>query len=365
MYLIVGAGITGITVAEQLASWGADVTVIDRRGHIGGNCFDYRSPDGILVHRYGPHIFHESDQAIVDYLSRFTEWTPYRHKVVARLNGDYYPIPINRTTINRFFGIDLDDDEAVKRFLSGKRKEIPDIRNSRDVVVSKYGEELYEAFVRHYTRKQWDYYPEELDRSILERLPVRYDDNPYYFDDTFQGLPADGYTAMFENMLDHPRIRVELSTGYELVDDSPAYEMTVFTGRIDQYFNFDFGELQYRCIDFRFETLDTERHQPYPVVNYPGPDVGFTRCTEFKHFYGTESPRTVILKEYPSWEGEPSYPVINDTNMSRFENYLERSRSEDHVVFAGRSGRFRYLNMNQAVREAIELAASIRAGVLP
>jgi UDP-galactopyranose mutase len=356
MYLIVGAGITGITVAQRLAARGRDVTVIDKRDHIGGNCYDYRNEDGILIHRYGPHIFHESNQDVVDYLSQFTEWVPYEHKVVAFYDGEYYPIPINRTTINRFFGVELDGEESVRRFLDSKRESVDEIRNSRDVVVSKYGTELYEAFIRHYTKKQWDHYPEELDRSILERLPVRYDDNPYYFNDTFQALPAEGYTAMFERMVDSPRIHVHVGTDFADVGAKDQYEMVVYTGRIDQYYGFDLGALQYRCIDFQFETLDESENQPYPVVNHPGPEVGFTRCTEFKHFYGDTASRTVILKEYPSWEGEPSYPVINEANTARFNRYVERSRAEQGIVFAGRSGRFRYLNMNQAVHEAMDLA---------
>ncbi|MBU8912813.1 MAG: UDP-galactopyranose mutase [Spirochaetales bacterium] len=362
MYLIAGAGITGITVAERLAAHGEDVTIVEKRDHIGGNCYDYRTADGIFVQRYGPHIFHETDQSIVEYLSQFTDWLPYRHKVVALYRGEYYPIPINKTTISRFFGVDLEHEEAVRRFLAAKQVELDEVRTSRDVVLSKYGEELYEAFVRHYTKKQWDHYPEELDRSILERLPVRYDDNPYYFNDAFQALPGEGYTKMFERMVDHPRIRVVLDTDFADVTDRDSYEKTVFTGRIDQYYGFDLGELQYRCIDFRFETLNTEHFQPYPVVNYPGPEVEYTRCTEFKHFYGLDAPRTVILREYPSWEGEPSYPVINKANQERFQRYVERSRNETDVVFAGRSGRFRYLNMNQAVQEARDLATSLRSG---
>lgn len=361
MYLVVGAGITGITVAERLAAHGAEVTVVEKRDHIGGNCYDYRSPDGILVHRYGPHVFHESDQEIINYLSQFTDWVPYQHKVVALYGGEYYPIPINRTTISRFFGVELHDQESVRAFLETKRVPGDEVRNSRDVVVSKFGEELYQAFVRHYTKKQWDLYPEELDRSILERLPVRYDDNPNYFNDTFQAMPRDGYTEMFRRMLDTPRIRVAVDTEFAELSDREQYQKIVFTGRIDQYYEFDLGELQYRCIDFRFETLDREYHQPYPVVNYPGPDVGYTRCTEFKHFYGTTAPRTVILKEHPSWEGEPSYPVINQPNLDRFQKYLTRSQQETDIVFAGRSGRFRYLNMNQAVQEAQALAKTLLA----
>lgn len=361
MVLVVGAGITGITVAQRLAEHGQQVTIVEKRDHIGGNCYDYRTASGILAHRYGPHIFHESRQEIIDYLSRFTEWHPYQHKVVAFHEGGYYPIPINRTTINRFFGIELEGEEAVKRFLESKRVNLTEIRNSRDVVVSKYGEELYETFIRHYTKKQWDHYPEELDKSILERLPVRYDDNPYYFNDTFQALPAAGYTAMFERMVDSPRIDVSLQTDFSEVGDRDAYDLIVFTGRIDQYFGFDHGVLQYRCIDFRFETLDTPEYQPFPVVNHPGADVGYTRCTEFKHLYGTETSETIILKEYPSWEGEPSYPVINQSNLERFQRYVERARKESNVVFAGRAGRFRYLNMNDAVGEALSLAESLQA----
>jgi UDP-galactopyranose mutase len=360
MHLVVGAGITGITIAERLAAAGCEVLVIDRRDHIGGNCFDYYTSDGIPVHRYGPHIFHESRKEIIDYLSRFTGWIPYRHRVVAVYRGEYYPIPINRTTISKFFDVDLDGEESVRRFLESKRIEVAEIRNSRDVVVSKYGIELYEAFIRHYTKKQWDRYPEELDPSILERLPVRYDSNPEYFTDSFQALPDGGYTAMFERMLDHRLIRVELETDFHDLDDTDRYELVVYTGRIDRYYRFAEGPLEYRCIDFRFETLDRREHQPYAVVNHPEPDYGYTRSTEFKHFTQVSSERTVVLTEYPSWEGEPSYPVINRPNLERFARYQTDAASEPKVVFAGRSGRFKYLNMNDAVAAALDIARTIR-----
>lgn len=365
MYLIVGAGITGITLAERIASDGGTVLIIDRRNHIGGNCYDYVAEDGVLVQKYGPHIFHESDPTVIDYVSRFTEWYPYRHKVVAYLNGRYYPIPINKTTISAFFGVELNGEESVRGFLEAKRIPVAEVRTSRDVVVSKYGQELYDAFIHHYTKKQWDLYPHELDRSILERLPVRYDDNPYYFNDSFQGLPENGYTRMFENMLDHPNISVSLNTDFNDVSDRGDFERIVYTGRIDQYFRCTFGPLQYRCIDFRFQTLDVPQYQPFPVVNHPGPDCGYTRCTEFKLFQGTSvqgvsGGRTVILKEYPSWHGEPSYPVINDQNVARFRKYVELADRQPEVVFAGRSGTFRYLNMNEAVRESLRLFEALR-----
>ena len=371
MFLIVGAGITGITLAERLAADGKQVVIIDRRDHIGGNCFDYRNQDGILIHKYGPHIFHESDERIVAYLSRFTDWVEYRHKVVAYHRGEYFPIPINRTTINRFFHVELDTEESVREFLKRKRVHTPEITNSRDVVVSRFGEEIYETFIKHYTKKQWDLYPEELDKSILERLPVRYDDNPYYFNDSFQGLPKNGYTKMLEMMLDNPNIRVELETDFTSIKNPGSFRAIVYTGRIDQYFGSKYGTLEYRCIDFVFERTVDGRHQPYAVVNYPGPDVAYTRKTEFKHFYDGDSewystPRydtekaTVICKEFPSWEGEPSYPVINPGNLDLFRRYVELSELEGNVFFAGRSGTFRYLNMNQAVSESLKLFDMIR-----
>jgi UDP-galactopyranose mutase len=362
MYLIVGAGITGITLAERLAADGKHVTLIDKRSHIGGNCYDYRTDDGILVHKYGPHIFHESDAAIIEYVSRFTEWTDYRHKVVALHRGDYFPVPMNRTSVSQFFGVDLATEDDVRDYLESKRIHGIEIGNSRDVVVSRFGEELYEAFFRHYTKKQWDLYPEELDKTILERLPIRYDDNPYYFDDAFQGLPKEGYTRMFEAMVDHPNIRLELGTDFADFDRPKKYSCIVFTGRIDQYFDQRFGRLQYRCIDFRFERIPETAYQPYPVVNHPGPECDYTRTTEFKHFYGMTDPigATVVCTEYPSWEGEPSYPVLNAANLDLFRHYAELAACEKDVVFAGRSGTFRYLNMNQAVSESLKLFEEIR-----
>jgi UDP-galactopyranose mutase len=360
MHLIVGAGITGITLAERFAARGEHVTIIDKRDHIGGNCYDYFADGGILVQKYGPHIFHESKPEIIDYLSRFTRWRPYRHRVVARYNDEYYPIPINKTTISKFFGIELDGETSVRNFLDKRRVVTPEIRNSRDVVVSRFGEELYEAFIHHYTKKQWDLYPEELDRAILERLPVRYDDNPFYFSDTFEGLPINGYTRLFENMLDHPNIRLCLATDFAEVAELDSYDWIIYTGRIDQYYGYDLGALQYRCIDFQFETLDMEQYQPYPVINYPQPDHAFTRCTEFNHFTGMTAKKTIILKEYPAWEGEPSYPVINPGNVSLFERYVERAREEKRVRFAGRSGTFRYLDMNVAVAEAFKLFEALQ-----
>lgn len=373
MYLIVGAGITGITLAERIASDGKQVTLIDKRDHIGGNCHDCPSENRTFVHTYGPHIFHESDEKIIAYLSRFTDWVKYRHRVVALHDGAYYPIPINRTTVNRFFGVELQTEKSVREFLREKREPIAQIASSRDVVVSKFGVELYGAFFHHYTKKQWDLFPEELDKSVFERLPIRYDDNPYYFNDTFQGLPKNGYTKMFESMVDHPNIRIELGTEFSAIDHPERFTLIVYTGRIDQYFGRRYGTLDYRCIQFEFERILKTNFQPYAVVNYPGPDRAFTRITEFKHFYpgtgasGTmdedlpgRNDETIICREYPSWEGEPSYPVINPANLDLYKRYAELAKAERNVIFAGRSGTFRYLNMNQAVSESLKLFEKIR-----
>lgn len=359
-FLIVGAGITGITLAERLAGDGAKVLLIDRRDHIGGNCYDFRDGNGIIVQKYGPHIFHTRSRSVFDYLSRFTEWNDYRHKVIACHRGEYYPIPINRDTINSFYGIELRSEEETEEFLRGKRIAVGRIANSRDVVISKFGEELYEAFVKHYTKKQWDHYPEELDRSVLERLPVRYDTNPYFFDDPYQGMPLEGFTKMFDGMLAGGGITVELGTDFFARRKDFSFGKLIFTGRIDRFFDFRHGALQYRCMKFVFQTEDAVDYQPNSVVNFTDPDVEQLRVTEFRKFYlQTESP-TVICREHPSWEGEPAYPVINGENRALRKKYLDEAAHLEDVYFAGRLGTHRYLDIDTAVERAIELHEKIR-----
>src|SRR5690606_28763406 len=297
-YLIVGAGFAGAVLAERLASSGKRVVLCDRRPHIGGNTYDCFNEAGILVHKYGPHIFHTNSEAVFSYLSRFTTWRPYEHRVLASVAAMLVPIPINRTTLNRLYGLELADEEEAAAFLASKAEPVEHVRSSRDVVVSQVGEHLYRTFSEGYTRKQWGLDPSELDKSVTARIPTRTTTDDRYFLDTYQAIPAKGFTRLFENMLDHRNIRIETGVDYRELQRDRIAPRTIFSGPIDHFFEHRFGPLPYRSLEFRHETLDMEVFQPAAVVNYPSPDVPFTRITEYKHLTGQVHPRTSISYEY-------------------------------------------------------------------
>ena len=353
-YLVVGAGFAGAVMAERLAAdAGKRVLLIDRRPHVGGNAYDHRDAAGLLVHRYGPHIFHTNSAEIVRYLSRFTEWRPYEHRVLAAIGGQLLPIPINRTTLNRFFGLSLATDAEARAFLDTLAEPAPQVRTAADVVISTVGRELYEAFFRGYTRKQWGLDPSDLDRSVTARIPVRTDTDDRYFTDSFQAMPADGFTALFERMLDHPMIETRLGVDFAEVRDRIDYDRLVFTGPIDEYFGRRFGPLPYRSLVFRHETRDEERYQPVAVVNYPDEATPYTRVTEYKHLTGERGPRTSLTYEYPSDRGDPYYPVPNPANQALFRRYEALAGREPDVIFVGRLATYRYYNMDQIVGQAL------------
>lgn len=353
-FLIIGAGFTGSVLAERLAKLNKKILIIDKRNHIGGNCYDYKK-DGILIQKYGPHIFHTKDKKIFDYLSQFTNLNNYKHKVVSFYNGKYYPIPINLDTLNKFFNLNLNNEKQARDFLEKKKIILNEIKNSRDVIVSKVGKEIYEAFIRDYTKKQWDKFPEELDRLVLERLPIRYNKNPYYFDDEFQGMPVNGFTKIFEKMLNDKNIKMVLNTDFFKIKNKINYKKLIYTGPIDGFFNYKFGKLEYRCINFILETLNQESFQPNSVVNYPDKDTEFVRVTEFKKFYNINSNKTTICKEIFSWKGEPSYPVMNEENERLYEKYEKQTEKLKNVIFAGRLAHYKYFNMDQAIGEALKV----------
>jgi len=354
-FLIVGAGITGIVLARELDAIGKKVLLIDKKDHIGGNCYDYADErTGILIQKYGPHIFHTKNEAVFNYLKRFCEFNDYKHKVIAFYDGEYYPIPINLETVNKFYLKQINSSEELKDFLEEKREKIVEIKNSEDVVVSKFGKELYEAFVKDYTKKQWDKYPSELDKSVLERLPIKYDKDPYYFPGQWQGMPIQGFTKMFENMLRNTGVEIMLETSFFQLDKDISYNFAIYTGPIDEFFNNKFGKLQYRSITFDLEYHD-EDYQPNSVVNYPDKNVKFSRITEFKKFYELPDGETVIYRETFNWGGEPSYPLFDNTNKELLSKYLEEANSLKNVFFAGRLGRYKYLDMDKAVEEALDL----------
>jgi UDP-galactopyranose mutase len=357
-FCVVGAGFAGATVAERLASAGASVLVVDKRPHVAGNAYDELDEHGVLVHRYGPHIFHTNAARIVEYLSNFTAWRPYEHRVLAVVDGRQYPLPINRDTINRLYGLDL-DERGVVEYLDKVREPRDPVRTSEDAVVNRVGRDLYEKFFLNYTRKQWGLDPSQLAASVAARVPVRTNVDDRYFTDDFQQMPRDGYTALFQRMLDKPGIELRLSTDFADVQQHVAGAHIVFTGPIDEYFDYCFGPLPYRSLRFEHEHLPhTARYQEVGTVNYPN-DHAYTRITEFKHLTGQEHAGTSIVREYPSAVGEPYYPVPRPQNEELYRRYAERAAAQSKVTFVGRLAQYRYYNMDQVVAAALKAAQNI------
>lgn len=359
--LVVGAGFAGAVLAERLAAdTGQRVLVIDKRSHIGGNAFDEYDAAGVLIHRYGPHIFHTNSAEVFDYLSRFTAWRPYEHRVLADVSGQLVPMPINRTTLNCLYGLSLDTDAAAAAFLSSKAEPVSDIRTSEDVVVGAVGRQLYEIFFRGYTRKQWGLDPSELDKAVTARVPTRTSTDDRYFTDRFQAMPAQGYTAMFERLLDHSGIVVELGVEYRDVIERIDFDHIVFTGPIDEYFDYRYGKLPYRSLEFRHETHNVPQYQPVAVINYPDEAIPHTRITEYKHLTGQINPSTSITYEIPQAEGDPYYPIPRAENQALFKRYEALADAEPGVTFAGRLATYRYYNMDQIVGQALAIYRRMR-----
>ena len=356
--LVVGAGYAGSVIAERFASQcGSRVLVVDRRDHIAGNAYDYYDEHGVRVHRYGPHIFHANARHIVEYLDRFTDWRPYEHRVVAKVGEQLLPMPINRDTVNRLYGLDLRTDEDVAEFYASRAEPVEHIRTSEDAVVSKVGRDLYEKFFRSYTRKQWERDPSELHASVCARIPLRTNTDDRYFTDEHQAMPAHGYTAMFERILDHPGIEISLATDYEDVKDELEYRHLVYTGPIDKFFDYRFGALPYRSLEWELEnrpTPDGGLVQPVGSINFPSPDVPYTRTTEFRHLTGQSPHETsTIAVEYPRSEGDPYYPIPNDETRALYRRYEALAGEREDVTFVGRLARYQYLNMDQVVGQAL------------
>jgi UDP-galactopyranose mutase len=356
-YLIVGAGYAGSILAERLARGsGKQVLLVDRRPHIGGNAYDHYNDAGILVHKYGPHIFHTNSKDIFDYLSRFTDWRQYQHKVLASVDGQLVPIPINLDTINTLYGLNLNSFQ-VEEFFASRAEQREQIKTSEDVVVSKVGRELYEKFFRGYTRKQWGLDPSELDAQVTARVPTRTNRDDRYFTDNYQAMPKQGFTRMFEKMLDHPNIKILLNADYRDVKDSIPHREIIYTGPVDEFFDFRFGKLPYRCLEFKHETLNVPQYQPVAVVNYPNENP-FTRITEFKHLTGQEHPKTSIVYEYPQAEGDPYYPIPRRENAELYRQYQELAEASG-IHFVGRLATYKYYNMDQVVAQALTLYAKL------
>lgn len=358
--LVAGMGFAGITCGRVLADAGYRVHLVDQRPHVGGNAFDTFDAHGVLVHPYGPHIFHTNADRIVAFLSRFTQWRPYEHRVLAKVGELFVPIPINRTTINRLYGLAL-DEAGVAAFLARVRETPSALATSEDVVLGTVGRDLCEKFYRGYTRKHWGLDLAQLSASVAARVPARTNDDDRYFTDTFQCMPAAGYTAMFERMLDHPLITYETAVDLASVRPALEYRHLVYTGPIDAYFNHCFGRLPYRSIMFEHEHQAAVRlAQPVATINYPN-DFDFTRSTEFKHLTGQVHAGTSLVREYPCAEGEPFYPIPSPPNEALYRRYHARAATLSAVTFVGRLARYRYYNMDQVVGAALLAAAHIAA----
>jgi UDP-galactopyranose mutase len=351
-YLVVGAGFAGSVLAERIATQlGKKVLVVDKREHVAGNAYDCLNADGILIHKYGPHIFHTNSDKVVSYLSRFTQWRPYEHRVLSHVDGQLLPVPINLDTINKLYGLSL-DAAGMEKFLASRTVTPPAIRTSEEVVISRVGRELYEKFFRNYTRKQWGLDPSQLDSSVAGRIPVRFDRDDRYFTDSFQAMPLKGYTYMFERMLDHPNISLQLGTSYTQARRTYPNATIIYTGAIDEYFGFCYGALPYRSLEFKHETHDHPVFQPAPVINYPN-DHAYTRVTEFKYLTGQQHAKTSIVYEYPRAEGDPYYPIPRPENAALYARYRELAERDSKVHFCGRLANYRYLNMDQVVAQAL------------
>ena len=367
--VVVGSGFFGLTVAERCATeLGLRVVVLDRRHHLGGNAYSENDPTtGIEVHTYGAHLFHTSNQRVWDYANRFTRFTDYQHRVYTTHRGEVFPMPINLGTINQFFRAAYSPQQA-RDLIAGQAAETDpqQAANLEDKAVALIGRPLYEAFVRHYTAKQWQTDPRDLPAGVISRLPVRYTYDNRYFSDTYEGLPVHGYTAWLQRMADHPRIEVRLNTDF--LDAGPFGRSSVlgrvpvvYTGPIDRYFDDCEGELTWRTLDFVREVLPVGDHQGCPVMNYADADVPYTRVHEFRHFHPERAytdEATVIAREYSRFAGrhdEPYYPVNTADDRERLLRYRERAAAEPGVLFGGRLGTYQYLDMHMAIGSALNL----------
>jgi UDP-galactopyranose mutase len=357
-YLVVGAGFAGATMAERLASHGGkSVLLCDKRPHIGGNAYDHYDEAGILVHKYGPHIFHTNSKDVFEYLSKFTGWRPYEHRVLASVDGQLLPIPINLNTINQLYGTSYTSAE-LEAFFKSVAEPVEQVRTSEDVIVNRVGRELYEKFFRNYTRKQWGLDPSELDAQVTARVPVRTNRDDRYFTDTYQVMPLHGYTRMFEKMLTRPNIKILLNADYREIEQTIPHAEVIYTGPIDEYFDYRYGRLPYRSLDFVFETRNVPVAQSAPVINYPN-EQPYTRVTEFKYLSGQEHAKTTLVYEYAKAEGDPYYPVPRPENTALYRKYQELGDATPNVHFLGRLGTYKYYNMDQVVAQALTLYSKI------
>ncbi len=372
-YLIVGSGFAGSVIAERIANvLNKKVLIIEKRNHIGGNCYDYKDENGIIIHKYGPHLFHTNDKQVFDYLSNFTDWNIYHHKVLAFIDGKKVPIPFNFNTIEQLFPSTLAkklQEKLLSRYKYGSKVPILELKKEEDKDLKFLADFVYEKVFKNYTAKQWNMKPEDIDPEVTARVPVFIGKDDRYFNDKYQAIPKDGYTKIFERMLKHPNIKLMLNTDYKEVIDidfenkkiyffgNEFKGKLIFTGMIDELFNYKFGKLPYRSLDLRFETIEKEQFQEVATVNYPN-DYNFTRITEFKHIHPAKTEKTTILKEYPKEykEGDtPYYPVFTPENRQKYNQYRELLTDFEQIVPVGRLADYRYYDMDDIVKKALEV----------
>ena len=359
--MIIGAGFAGATCARKCAEAGFEVELVENRNHIGGNAYDHYDEHGILIHKYGPHIFHTNDKRIVEFLSQFTDWRFYEHRVLVRDRDRLIPFPINRLTLKKVFGRTFNENEAKEHFES-VRVDIQQIKTSEDVVLSSVGHDLCELFFRGYTKKQWGIDLSDLSAGVAARIPTRTNDDTRYFTDTYQLMPLEGYTELFKRMLNHPNIQLRLGEDFFNIKDNVDVNHTIYTGKVDQYFDYKYGQLPYRSLKFKHEHLKNEGHiQAVGTVNYPN-EEDFTRITEFKHLTGQEHPSTSTVKEFPCSDGDPFYPIPQQENWDMYKKYERDARSLSDVTFVGRLAEYRYYNMDQVVASALSKIEKLTLG---
>lgn len=365
-YIVVGAGLSGSVFANLLSEKNHKVLVIEKRDHVAGNCYDYVDPDtSILVSKYGAHIFHTNSEVVYEYITRFSKWKPYIHKVYARIEEKLIPVPVNISSVNKLFNLDIKNEEEMNEFLESVRdKSITDPKNSEEFCLMNFGKDIYEKLFKEYTKKQWDKYPAELDVSVLRRIPIRKDFSEGYFKDKYQLLPEYGYTKFVEKMLDSPNIYTLLNTDYFKIKSilSGVPKKTIYTGPIDHYYSSSgFDKLEYRSINFDFKKIDNcEYFQENSVINYPSLSEKFTRIVEYKHFYKNiesdkNSTATIISTEYTTSEGDPYYPIPNEKNQKLYLEYKNMADSEKDVLFIGRLASYKYYNMDEAIENSIKI----------
>lgn len=356
-YLIVGCGLSGVVIAERIANTLNDqVTIIEKRDHIGGNCYDYVDKEtNILINKYGAHLFHTNNDAVWQYVNTFDKWTRWEHKVLTFTDNKFVSIPVNISTINELCNENLQNEQDVTVWLEQNQSKYESITNSEEMAKSRIGTRLYDKLIKDYTFKQWNKYPAELDKSVLERIPIRPNFDTRYFSDKYQALPHKGYTHFFERLLDNRNIDVLLNTDYFEHVKTHQYDVVIFTGPIDSYFP-NLEKLEYRSIDFKVEVIkNMNYYQPNSVVNYPSIDVPYTRIVEYKHFLNQTSPDTVIVSEKTNDVGEPFYPVPNKKNLDLYQQYktLATAEEKNNIFFVGRLANYKYFNMDEAILNSL------------